>query len=176
MKLTINYDLMEKIVLAKKGFSLKKTLKTGIALYPIAFALSVPTNLDDPKQMFTSSIIIMLYYYLLRVQKVILLSSLIKEKSFGELVKLSNYLESLNISTSASLLLNSKVYDTLYKVELDDAKIPYLLQKKYIMVPAYDSNGIGDISILQEHVIGSRDYVLSLGSPSKILKLAPSGI
>ena len=45
------------------------------------------------------------------------------------------------------------------------------------MVPSYTFNGdIKDTSVLQEHIIGSKEYVLSLGSPKKVWKPAYSNM
>ena len=69
-------------------------------------------------------------------------------------------------------LLKSEVYDKKYQLRLNEDKIIEVLESKYILVPTYDFNGhIKDTSILQEHVVGSDDYVLSFGSPAKKLKL-----
>ena len=35
---------------------------------------------------------------------------------------------------------------------------------------------VKDTSILQEHIVGSNDYVLSIGSPEKKLKLVYEGV
>ena len=90
---------------------------------------------------------------------------------------LVSQLNDLNVNTDYDLLLQSEHYETKYKIKLNEKKLPYLLESKYIMVPTYSYSGeIKDTSILQEHVVGSKEYVLSLGSPQKKLKLAYSGI
>ena len=51
------------------------------------------------------------------------------------------------------------------------------MEEKYILVPTNDfNNNIKNVSIKQEHIIGSTDYVLSIGSPKKELKLAYSNL
>ncbi len=51
------------------------------------------------------------------------------------------------------------------------------MEKKYILVPTYDYLGeIQSTSILQEHVVGSKIYVLSLGSEAKEYRFAYSGV
>ena len=51
------------------------------------------------------------------------------------------------------------------------------MESKYILVPTYDfNNNIKNTSILQEHIVGTDKYVLSIGSPKKELKLAYSSI
>jgi hypothetical protein len=76
------------------------------------------------------------------------------------------------MSTSADLLKKSELIKTEYKL-IHEKSMPIIHQNRYILVPTY--NGLGDIkdtSILQEHEIGSKQYTLSIGSPSKKLKLA----
>ena len=77
------------------------------------------------------------------------------------------------ISTDYNLLLNSNLYQRNYKIYLNEDKLPEMLESKYVLVPTYDFNGnVKDTSILQEHIIGTNKYVLSLGSPTKQYKLA----
>ena len=81
-------------------------------------------------------------------------------------------LKDINISTSYELLLDSENYKTEYKLKFDEAKIPYIKQDKYINIPVYNDGDIKEVSLVQEHVIGSKSYSLSYGSPSKVLKPA----
>lgn len=86
-------------------------------------------------------------------------------------------MESLNIFTSYDLLLKSKVYDKKYKVEMNKEQLLHIAEEKYILVPSYTYNGdTKDTSALQEHIVGSKQYVLSLGSPKKVLKPSYSSI
>ena len=66
------------------------------------------------------------------------------------------------------MLLQSEVYDKRIKIDLNESKIPLLMQEKYVFVPAYGFDGKEkEVSLLQEHEIGSRTYVLSVGEPEK---------
>ena len=88
--------------------------------------------------------------------------------SCSDLKRLVASLQELNISTDYSLLSQSEVYDNRVHVEFNSSKIPEVVSSKYILIPSYDFHGkIVDTSIEQEHVMGSREYILSLGSPSK---------
>lgn len=40
------------------------------------------------------------------------------------------------------------------------------------MVPTYDKGEKKEVSLVQEHVIGSKEYTISHGTPRKVLKLA----
>jgi len=90
-----------------------------------------------------------------------------KESVLEDLTKLSYQLKQINVNTSRDLLLDSKEYDRRYP-----KKFPYIVQEKYIMVPTYNNGEITETSILQEHVIGTDKYILSIGTPTKVYKLA----
>ena len=73
-----------------------------------------------------------------------------------------------NIDTTYEKLLESKVYKRKYKLAMEGA--PGIIRERYIYVPTYDYNGLENTtSILEEHRIGTRKYVLTLGSPKKKL-------
>lgn len=76
------------------------------------------------------------------------------------------------IDTDYELLLNAYEYCTNYKFELDDNKVPRLKEEKYIMVPVYKNGEEKEVSLLQEHIVGTKKYELSYGSPKKVLKPA----
>ena len=100
-----------------------------------------------------------------------------REKADRNLKTLVKCFNELNIETDYDLLLQSQLDSRNYRLYLNEEKLPEILESKYILVPTY--NHLGDIkntSILQEHVIGSKNYVLSLGSPKKKRKLAYSNV
>ena len=91
-----------------------------------------------------------------------------KLKADRNLKILASQLKDLNISTDYNLLLKSELYEKKTKVILNEEKFPQMIQSKYILVPTYNYNGdIKEVSIEQEHVVGSKEYVLSLGKPSR---------
>ena len=97
------------------------------------------------------------------------------ETAANALKKLAITLKELNVNTTYDMLLESELSEVEYKVSFDESKIPFLMQEKYVLVPSYDYNGkVVDTSILQEHTVGSREYVLTLGKPSKKRKLVRS--
>ena len=96
-------------------------------------------------------------------------------KAMNRLKKLVGELDSINVKTSYDLLLDSELYEKNYRIEFDDNKIPFLLEEKYILVPSYSYNGeVRDTSILQEHEVGTENYVLSVQEPVKKYKLVLS--
>ena len=91
-----------------------------------------------------------------------------KTKALEDIKRLAIQLKDLNISTGKELLMDSYVYEKEYKlVNKEDSIIPKIYQKKYIMIPVYDDGEIKEVSLLQEHIIGSKYYVISYGEPTK---------
>ena len=99
-----------------------------------------------------------------------------KEDSSNNLKRLVSILKELNVDTTYELLKKSECYHKIYNLKLNEKKIPQIIESKYILLPSYDYKGdITNTSLLQEHVVGSKTYVLSLGKPSKkVVKFAYS--
>lgn len=98
-----------------------------------------------------------------------------KEKiAMEELCDLSLKLNQLNIKISGELLLDSIEYYKEHKFVLSENGIPGVMQNKFINIPVYNDGDIEETSILQEHKIGTRQYVLSLGSPNKYRLFKPA--
>ena len=99
---------------------------------------------------------------------------MISERDLRDLLK--SFKDS-EINTSFDLLKKSEVYEKKYNVRLNEKKLPELVQSTYILVPTYDSFGdVKDTSVLQEHVMGDDEYILSFGKPQKVLKPSFSNI
>ena len=98
-----------------------------------------------------------------------------KEHAKYDLFVVLNYLQDLGVNTDYELLLESEAYETKYRLKLNEKRLPILFESKYIMVPSHGFNGyIKETSILQEHVVGTKKYVLSLGSPKRETQLVPA--
>jgi len=174
MKIEINYDLLDKIREANTGLSLNKTAKF------ILLRTSIQTTI--------CMIIDMIYYAKIQnllkdltfsflIQGVmtittdLILSKINKSIASYDLKHLLNLLKVINIDTTYELLLDAYKYKTDYKVRFNNDKIPVLEEKKYIMVPVYENGDCKEVSIVQEHIVGTRKYHLSYGKPNKVLKL-----
>jgi len=96
-----------------------------------------------------------------------------KDTVLIQLKELASLLRKHYINTDYELLQKAYEYEINYKFVLDENKIPRLKQDKYIMVPAVDRDGEKEVSLVQEHLIGSNDYELSYGSPTKSKVLKP---
>lgn len=95
-----------------------------------------------------------------------------KQKALDDLRILSIQLSAVHVKTSVELLQESEDDKTECKIKLDENKVPYILQEKYIMVPTCNNENTEYTSVFQEHIMGSNDYVLSLDSPTRVYKLA----
>lgn len=91
-----------------------------------------------------------------------------KEEAEKRLSALASILDRMNISTTNELIKESNCYHRAYNIKFNKKLIPQIIESKYILVPT--NNNMGDVSILQEHVVGSQEYVLSLGSSKKALQ------
>ena len=171
MKININYDLMEKIVEAKKGIRLQQINRESLLILalgsPVVFLFH--HNLSDILKTFVNTGVIA---YTSRLSSNLILSPMIKDMAKRDLIVLSLMLTEINVNTTGESLLDSYKYKTEYEVKRNEKNLPILEQRKYIMVPTEDANG--EVSLLQEHIIGTKDYSLSYGSPKKVLKLVPN--
>ena len=176
MKLIINYDFIEAIYNAKEKFSLSKSwhnnLPHNLWFIPFAVGLSAINGSDA----YTTVQLTTMGFGL--ISSADILTDAIVYKFTGDdtyemkarrlLKELVVKLEDLNIRTDYDSLLQSELYEKHYKVDVNDGFLPKILEEKYVLVPGRFFRGeMEDISVLQEHVVGSKEYVLSLGSPSK---------
>ena len=172
MKIKINYDLFDKINEANTGMSLKKTTKKNLFAIGITLPLMVAVS-PDFKTVLEIIARLTALNYLCYGMVDILVSSITKDKSKDELKRLAIALRNIDVNTDYEMLLNSSKYKTEYEIKKEEEQLPRLEQKKYIMVPVYDNGEEKEVSLVQEHIIGTDEYHLSYGSPKKVLKLAP---
>lgn len=90
--------------------------------------------------------------------------------SVQQLKVLVSSLRKINVNTDYDLLLKSYNYETKYKIEFNESFIPRLKQEKFIMVPVHELGEEKEVSLVQEHIVGSMSYSLSYGSPQKALR------
>ena len=173
MKININYDLLDRIATAKTGMRLMNKNRANLFSMCLTFPLIVLTEkniLDILKRIVSLSAI----NYSLGFSMDLLFSSMNKDLAKKWLENLAIMLKDIDVNTTGDLLLDSYKYKTEYEIKRNEKNLPILEQRKYIMVPTEDANG--EVSLLQEHIIGTKDYSLSYGSPKKVLKLVPNTI
>ena len=176
MKIEVNYDLIDRIREAKTGFDLQYNVYKPLKYTAFIAALKLSTIIVVPKTMeeFLSEIIGVFGIYTLSASILSTLCLPISRKRAIESLKLlSSRLKDINVNTNHELLLKSYNYKTEYKVKFNDYLLPYVEQNKYISVPTLENGDEKETSLLQEHIVGSKTYALSYGSPKekKVLKL-----
>lgn len=89
-----------------------------------------------------------------------------KKSDIKKIMSLVKSFRDINISTDYELLLQSQLYSKNYNINTKVKGLFDILEEKYFEVFVYDYKGdIDTVSIKQEHVVGSKEYVLSLGKP-----------
>ena len=181
MKIMVNYDLLSKIATSKTGLALDKTVKRAAKYSLIAQGILLPLDLlaNFTQEQFLAQLLrtISVEFSAVGISDIICIKRS-KELAIRDLKILAYVLKKIDINTNYDLLVESYKYRTDYKVEFNDSKIPKIKQEKYIVVPIYEDGEEKEISVLQEHIIGSKNYELSIGEPTpqKRLKLVHGSI
>lgn len=170
MKIVINYDLMDKISEANKGYSLKRCTKRTTSLFATTVAISAMFDLasgSDFTKLLEACPFIFTIHSGYTAAYTYAFSGLTKEMAKSKLNALLPQLHSAFIRTDYESLLKSYKYKTEYELD-SDSHFLAVEQKKYIMIPVEDEYfGNKEMSVLQEHIIGSKEYVLSLSEPEE---------
>ena len=181
MQIINNYDLMTSVDLANNGVQLKKTILGALKLQLILMGLSTGIDLALRSDHEIQWLWNIAYNSMVSMSYIALVNTLqkkfkdkIETQAFLKLAKLALQLYDLNISTPPFLLQAAKVSQTEYRVQVNERHLPVIQQRKYILIPTYDSLGeIKEVSLLQEHNLGSKTYILSVASPEKAYEFAP---
>ena len=179
MKIRINYDLLDKIREQNTGFSVIRTRRDNLRYTIVFLPIDLLIASGDVKQVVATALVRLIWNSIMfpLVEKCVF-PGFNKNRATMQLKELAILLKEQYVNTDYELLQEAYEYETNYKFILDDDKIPRLKQEKYIMVPVVDRDGEKEVSLVQEHLIGSNDYELSYGSPSKskVLKPVSNGI
>ncbi len=181
MKYIIDYDLIDKINTANGIIDMKKIMLKQLKrqLYFFSFYTGfdiLSFGINDIQ--WKTNLLICSSFMIINSAIISALQNKYKDqnefKACLELNKLAIDLgNKLNVNTNFDLLKQSELKEVDYRL-MTQKGIPYIKQEKYILVPAYDGlENMKKVSILQEHEIGSKEYVLSIGSPKKALELKP---
>lgn len=166
MKIVINYDLMDKIAEAKQGYSLNRCVKRTLGFMAFSSAIGIPDNLVSGN--ISPDLWIELSAYLachtsFTVALAWTFKNMSQEVAQRTLKSLVSELRSKCIKCDEETILDTRKYKTEYDVSFNSV-VPIVEQKKYLYVPVRDEYfGDKEISLVQEHIIGSREYTLSLG-------------
>ena len=182
MKLLINYDFFNAIRNVNEKTHPLKIIRNEKTKYVIAFPIYLSTVLilNQNQKMDATNIILPIlrgYGTLLSLDYIAELITqkisyskmdLYAQKSSTKLKELVTLLNTINVSTTYDKLLTSELYYKTCNIEYNNHKIPDIVSKKYIYVPSYGFDGNEKTtSILQEHIIGTKDYILSQDEPDK---------
>ncbi|MBR3660981.1 MAG: hypothetical protein IKN63_03650 [Bacilli bacterium] len=180
MKLVINYDLVNAILNVNEELTPAKIIRNNkkrwatlnVPVYLIIDTI-VLRKIQSILECFIFQLGVIIPFEVI-MQAVFASEDKYKIKSVNDLNQLVLDLrENLYINTDYNLLRQSELISKNYKIHLNENSIPSLLENKYILVPTYDFNGdLKNIGLLQEHEVGTNDYILSNGSPKKEIKLA----
>ena len=170
MKIIVNYDVLDKISEAKKGYSLNRCIKRTAAFASISAAIGLPDNLitgNINPDLWFELVSYLLIHSTFTGAYVFALNELVQKSAQYSLKSLVNELRSKCVKTDEEAILDTYKYKTEYDVGFSSI-VPIIQQKKYLMVPVRDEYfGDKEISLVQEHTIGTKQYVLSLGEPEK---------
>lgn len=170
LKIIVNYDLLDKIREAKTGFSIKK-FRDPVLFYSSAnMAIQIPINIAQGASL-DEYIIDLLGFLSVHSfclgSAFLILTKVFKAKANEDLTLLSSRLKDIYVDTSADLLMDAYKYKTEMDFDTNDTGLPILLEKKYIMVPVNNEWDNNSRSLVQEHVVGTKEYALSYGEPEK---------
>ena len=174
MKVIINYDLVNAIKDIKEPCTPAKVLRNEKDWYmsrmPLFLAMNYAFFGNNIDTLYATGI-----HFVLAIG-----SDLLTQKKIGydtyaakarkNLKRLPSDLRKINIDTSYDKLLESYMYYQGFRYQAGDDKV--IIMEKYIMVPTYNyRREEKETSILEEHVLGSDEYVLSVGTKTKEKRL-----
>lgn len=175
----INYDIIDKIHQAKGNqkfkICLKNTVKLSVPFIPgyiMGSGIVLLNNKGIPDNFIASTII---YYGTIAAVSIFCSTPLTKKQSQAEnitaytsLYHLTKELKVKNITTSPNLLINAYSYKKKYKLKIQKKQLPSLIEHKQIIIPIEETDGnIKEITVSQQHKVGSWQYKLSFGPTIK---------
>ena len=171
-EIKINFDLIHVIKEAEgikkcpKEFSI--VTKPFVFLYPTDVFLSSINDSLPVNSIITATTIATILS--IGVEQLLLFLTLRKttmELANSKLNYLVLLLKDINIVTDTDILLNSKVYYSEYNLKKDSPK--GIIRNRYINLPSYNYKGEEVMtSIKEEHILATREYLLSIGEPQKM--------
>lgn len=178
-KLEVNYDVIDKAYEVQGKHKVRRWFRVN-KLYDVVGAIAPATHLamalsgaEPPEEALVRSMIsIATNFGLWATLDKILESVRTKmtnitpsQKAWIELFILTEALrQTMNIDTTVEDLMNCEVYHKKYKLAMDGK--PGIIRERFFNMPIKDPNGKEDTtSVKEEHVLGSKKYVLSLDKP-----------
>ena len=175
MKIQINFDLLSKIKEANTGMSLKRSACKMLVGTACTTALTLPYIMNDTsngEDFGMNFLMILLAQTIYTINSNKLFADKYKEIASIKLNKVLSLLGNLDLNVNYEDLLNAYTYCTEYEDSYDEGFLPKIVQRKYFLIPFSDGCEINDISLIQEHVLGSNVYDISCGRKEKKLELS----
>lgn len=165
MKLVINYDLINEINNANTGINIKRiSAKMGIYMGTL-LTLNIAAALAGSETAPTNITFGIVNGIIIFGGSEFALKEFTKKAAEKRLRTLAPSLSKINIYTDLESLKSARLYKTQYKIVKDEK--PSIMQTKFIMLPTTNTLNADEISLQQEHNLGSKEYVLSIGEPKK---------
>ena len=180
-KLEINFDLIDKTYevqgkhKVRRWFRVNKFYDIAGAINPAIHLTLALTGLESPEVALTQSAIFTALNFglwagldkTLEYIRTKVTGITPQQKAWFELFILSEVLrQTMNIDTSVENIMNAEVYHKKYKLSMDGK--PGIIRERYIDLPITNALGKEDsTSVKEEHLIGSKSYVLSLDKPAE---------
>ena len=164
MKIVVNYDLLDKIKESKTGLSVNRVRRDVLRYTTINMAIETPFNVSqgaDLNHYILDLFCFMSVHCISQLNIWLFFSNLLKNKAQQDLNVLASQLQDIFVRTDKELLQDAYKYKTEFELDCESSKIPNILQKKYIMVPVHNDWDNNERSLVQEHIIGSKEYFLS---------------
>lgn len=180
-KLEINYDFIDKINESEGKYKVKRFINNNkltdavIAGFVTKDIILGATGVLSPEQtavnvtsyLATISVILLLLESINQRLKENMTGKTQEERAEDELRKLAVQLNNLGIEINLEDLKEAVIYHKKYKLR-KDGKLG-VIRERYIEVPVSNSNNRNSdsASIKEEHIMGTRSYVLTLDTPKK---------
>ena len=166
MKVVINYDFFMALQNVNTDFSMLKVARNSkrslIISGGIWYMFDMSLYNGDYRKTFT---LIPMQYALSMAFSYAAFASLgvdlFKQDAANKLAELSKTLNNEGMNISYDLLIKSEMYYRDNRIN-NIANIPTIVNNKYFYVKTRDDC---EISMLQEHEVGTKDYVLTLAKP-----------
>lgn len=188
IKLEVNFDLIDKAYEAqgmhnvRRWFRVNKIYNVIAAIVPATHLTLALSGLESPESALISSTVVTGTNYAfwaaldkgLEALRTKVTGISPRHKAWIELIILTEVLrQEMNINTSVENIMNSEIYQKNYKLA-KDGRVG-VIRERFINLPIVNALGEEDVtSVKEEHLIGSKKYVLTLDKPveQKEYKLA----
>ena len=179
-KLEINFDVIDKTYEARgehnirRWLRLNKTYNISAILYPTMQGILAINGIETPDVALIKSGAFVVSAYgiwsLLDTAVELLRKKATgldyKERALYELIILSKLIEEMGINISVEQMMKANVYKKKYKLAIDGRV--GIIRERYFEVPFTDIlNKERMTSVKEEHILGSKKYLLSLDQPTE---------